>query len=107
VERLRTAAGDVRLMSPTVHEIRNAIRAATGRFEREVDATFTKEELQAICEALGTDVGEAERPSTTRMRRLIRAQVGIADAPETADESTFQKTDLETIADVVGASFES
>jgi hypothetical protein len=109
VERLRTAAGDVRLMSPTVHEIRNAIRAATGRFEREVDATFTKEELQAICEGLGVDVdvGETERPSTARMRRLIRAQVGIAASPETADDSAFRKADLRAVADAVGASFES
>ena len=94
-------------MSPTVHEIRNAIRAATDRFEREVDATFTKEELQAICEALGVDVDEARRPSTTRLRRLIRAQVGIAESPETADDSTFRKADLQAIADVVGASVES
>ncbi|MFB6083488.1 MAG: hypothetical protein ABEJ94_04505 [Halorientalis sp.] len=94
-------------MSPTVHEIRNAIREATGRFEREVDASFTKEELQAICRALGDDVDETERPSTTRMRRRIRAQVGIAASPETADDSTFRKADLRAIADAVGASFES
>lgn len=93
-------------MSPTVHEIRNAIRAATGRFEREVDASFTKEELQAICETLGVDVDEAERPSATRMRRLIRAQVGVAESLETADDSTFRKADLQAIADEVGASFE-
>ena len=93
-------------MSPTVHEIRNAIRATTGRFEREVDASFTKEELQAICEALGIDVDEAERPSTPRMRRLIRAQVGIAESLETADDSTFRKADLQAIADAVGVSFE-
>jgi hypothetical protein len=94
-------------MSPTVHEIRNAIRAATGRFEREVDATFTKEELQAICEALGVDIDETDRPSTARMRRLIRAQVGIAESPETADDSVFRKADLRAVADAVGASFGS
>jgi hypothetical protein len=107
VERLRKTAREVSPMSPTVHEIRNGIRAATGRFEREVDATFTKEELQAICEALGIDGGEAERPSTTRMRRLIRAQVGIAASPETADDATFRKADLRAIADRLGASVES
>jgi hypothetical protein len=94
-------------MSPTVHEIRNAIRVATDRFEREVDASFTKEELQAICSALGVDVDDAERPSTTGMRRLIRAQVGIAESPETADDSTFRKADLQAVADAVGASAES
>jgi hypothetical protein len=93
-------------MSPTVHELRNAIRAATGRFEREVEASFTKEELQAICETLETDVAEPDQPSTTRMRRRIRAQVGIAESPEAAAESTFRKADLQAIADAVGASSE-
>jgi hypothetical protein len=94
-------------MSVTVHEVRNAIRAATGRFEREFEASFTKEELQAICEALDVDVDESGRPSTTRMRRLIRAQVGIAESLEAADDSTFRKADLQAISDAVGASSES
>ena len=47
-------------MSPTVHEVRNTIRVATGRFEREFDASFTKEELQAICAALEIDLGGDE-----------------------------------------------
>jgi len=88
-------------MSPTVHDIRNAIRVATGRFEREIEASFTKEELQAICEALEVDIDETGRPSTTRMRRLIRAQVGIAESLEVADDSAFRKADLEAIADGV------
>ena len=91
-------------MSPTVHEMRNAIRAATGRFEREFKASFTKEELQVICEALEVDVDESRRPSTTRMRQLIRAQVGVAESLETADDSTFRKADLQAISDAVGAS---
>ena len=93
-------------MSPTVHEVRNAIRVATGRFEREIEASFTKEELQAVCEALEVDIDETGRPSTTRMRRLIRAQVGIAESPEAADDSTFRKADLQAIAEAVGASSE-
>lgn len=56
IGRLRVATGEWRIMSLTVHEVRNAIRAATGRFEREFEASFTKEELQAICEALEVDV---------------------------------------------------
>ena len=91
-------------MSPTVHELRNAVRAATGRFEREFEASFTKEELQTICEALGVDVDETGRPSITRMRRLIRAQVGIAESLEAAADSTFRKAELQAIADRVGAS---
>ena len=94
-------------MSPTIHEMRNTIRAATGRFEREFEASFTKEELQAICEALEVDVDESRRPSTTRMRRLIRAQVGVAESLEAADDSTFRKADLQAISDAVGASSES
>jgi hypothetical protein len=104
---LREATGELRVMSPTVHEVRNAIRAATGRFEREFEATFTKEELQAVCETLGVDLEGTGRPSTTRMRRLIRVQVGLAESPEAADDSTFRKADLQAIADGVGVSFES
>ena len=91
-------------MSPTVHELRNAIRAATGRFEREVEASFTKEELRAICEAL--DVDEAGEASTSRMRRLVRVQAGIEESLEAADDSTFRKADLQAIADAVGAASE-
>jgi hypothetical protein len=65
-------------MSRTVHEIRNAIRAATGRFEREFEASFTKEELQAICAAFEIGGEGSGRPSTARMRRLVRAHVGTA-----------------------------
>jgi len=93
-------------MSPTAHEVRNAIRVATDRFEREVKASFTKEELQAICEALEIDITGTERPSTARMRRLTRAQAGIAESPEAADDSTFRKADLQAIAEAIGASFE-
>jgi hypothetical protein len=103
---LRVVTGEWRVMSPTVHEVRNAIRAATGRFEREFGASFTKEELRAICEALEVDVDGAGRPSATRMRRLIRARVGIAESPEAADDTTFRKAELEAIANGVGASSE-
>ncbi|WP_058365652.1 hypothetical protein [Haloparvum sedimenti] len=94
-------------MSPTVQELRNAIRAATGRFEREVEASFTKEELRAICETLRIGVDGAGQSSTSRMRRLVRAHVGIAESPEAADDSTFRKADLRAIADGVGAEVES
>jgi hypothetical protein len=79
---------------------------ATGRFEREFEASFTKEELQAICEALEVDVDGTGRPSTARMRRLIRAQVGVAESLEAADDSTFRKSELRAIAEGVGASSE-
>ena len=96
-----------RAMSPTVHELRNAIRAATDRFEREVEASFTKEELLAICAALEIDGEESARPSTARMRRLVRVHVGVAESLEAADGSTFRKADLQAIADALGVTAES
>ena len=94
-------------MSPTIQELQNAIRVTTGRFEREIKASFTKEELQAICESLGIGVNEAGRSSTPQMRQLIRAHIGIAESREAADDSTFRKADLQAIADEVGATSES
>lgn len=83
-------------MSPTVHELRNEIRSRAGRFEREVDAQFTKEELAAVAEALGADVGEG-RPSKGAMRAAIRRRAGLADG-EDADGGAFTKADLEAVA---------
>ena len=94
-------------MSPTIQELQNAIRVTTGRFEREIKASFTKEELQAICESLGIGVNEAGRSSTPQMRQLIRAHIGIAESRGAADDSTFRKADLQAIADDVGAASES
>lgn len=94
-------------MSPTVHAVRNAIRASTGRFEREVAASFTKEELRAICEALEIDGEESGRPPTDRMRRRIRTAVGVAQSESEADGTTFRKAELTAIADALGASVES
>lgn len=84
-------------MSPTVHERRNEIRAAVGRFERETNAQFTKEELAAVAAAVGHDAGD-ERPSKGAMRRAIRRQVGL----ESGDGS-FRKSELATIADALDA----
>lgn len=87
-------------MSPTVHELRNEIRSRVGRFEREVDAQFTKEELAAVADALGADVGEG-RPAKGTMRAAIRRRAGLADG-EDADGSGFAKADLEAIAEALG-----
>ena len=83
-------------MSPTVHELQNRIRRNVGRFEQEVDAQFTKEELAAIADAVGEDV-EDPRPSKDAMRAAIRQHVGIADG-EDASGRAFAKADLEAIA---------
>ncbi len=86
-------------MSPTVHELRNAIRSRTGRFEREVSAQFTKEELAAIAQALSHDVGDP-LPSKGQMRAAIRRQTGLSDGAG-ADDGAFRKAELEVIADAV------
>jgi hypothetical protein len=86
-------------MSPTVHELRNEIRASVGRFEREVSAQFTKEELAAVAEAVGCDLGGG-RPSKSTMRADIRRQTGL-DEGEDADGSAFTKAELERIADAL------
>lgn len=92
-------------MSPTVHELRNRIRTSTGRFEREVDAQFTKEELAAIADAVGHDVGDG-RPSKGTMRAAIRRRTGAGtgadgDASEDASGGAFTKAELEAIADAL------
>lgn len=84
-------------MSQTVHELRNEIRASVGRFERELSAQFTKEELLAIAAALGHEV-EGERPSKGEMQTEIRRRVGLE-----ADAGSFTKGDLRAIADALAA----
>lgn len=86
-------------VSPTVHDLRNEIRTRVGRFEREVDAQFTKEELAAVAEGLGADL-EAGRPSKGTMRAAIRSRAGLADGDD-ADGSAFTKADLEAITEAL------
>lgn len=82
-------------MSPTVHDLRNEIRASVDRFEREVSAQFTKEELAAIVDALDAAAGD-QRPSKTAMRADIRRATRLDDGEE-VDGSSFTKADLEAI----------
>lgn len=86
-------------MSPTVHERRNAIRAAVGRFERDLSATFTKEELAAIATALGADTAGG----SAAVRASIRWRVGLSASVDTADSGPFVTAELRAIADAVGA----
>jgi hypothetical protein len=88
VGTLRKVHGEERIMSSTVNAVRNAIRVATERFEREVEASFTKEELQAVCETLEVDITKAGRPSTSRIRQRVRVDVDIAESLQAADDST-------------------
>ena len=87
-------------MSPTVHDLRNEIRTSVGRFEREASAGFTKEDLAAICDAVGRGVGEKPFPGKSEMRAAIREAVDALDDSVDADRS-FRKAELEAIADAV------
>lgn len=85
-------------MAKTVDDLRNEIRAGVGRFEREASAAFTKEELAAVCEA----VGARSRPGKAAMRAAIREQVASLADPDGENETQpFRKADLETIAAAV------
>jgi hypothetical protein len=86
----------------TKHDIRNGIRGGVGRFKREVTATFTKEELGALCVELEiADTADPMAPKTT-MRKRIRVAVRIADDRESASDATFSKRELAEIAAAIG-----
>ena len=89
-------------MTPTVHELRNEIRQAVGRFEREESTGFTKETLAAICEAVEYDIDTNRLPAKAQMRAGILYKIGRLDDddPDEADRS-FRKADLEAIAEAV------
>lgn len=89
-------------MAKTVDDLRNEIRVAAGRFEREASAAFTKEELAAVSEAVDADVNTAGRPGKGEMRSGIREQVdGLADPDGENETRPFRKADLEAIAAAV------
>jgi len=86
-------------MARTVDELRNAIRTEVGRFEREVSTTFTKEDLAAICEAVGYEIdASGQLPATAVMRAGILHRIGEleTDDPAQADRP-FRKAELEAI----------
>lgn len=87
-------------MSKTVDELRNEIRLAVDRFERVESTAFTKETLQAICEALDYELEGPDRPSKATMRAGIRYTLGLreADTPE-SEEPAFRKAELQAIAE--------
>ncbi|WP_083860412.1 hypothetical protein [Natrialba hulunbeirensis] len=86
-------------MAQTVDELRNEIRVAVGRFEREGSAAFTKEDLAAVCDEVGYEVETSGRlPPKAEMRAGILWKVGVVEeaTPETAP-SSFRKDELEAI----------
>ncbi|WP_049998778.1 hypothetical protein [Halococcus sediminicola] len=86
----------------TKHDIRNGIRGGVGRFKREVTASFTKEELGALCATL--EIADTTDPvtSTATMRQQIRVTVGLADSREDAADDAFSKSELKAISSAIG-----
>ncbi|WP_049981565.1 hypothetical protein [Halolamina rubra] len=86
-------------MAKTVDELRNEIRVATGRFEREISAAFTKEDLAALCDAVGYEIGGDSLPPKPEMRAGILEMIGdpVNGATDGIDRS-FRKGELEAIA---------
>jgi hypothetical protein len=87
-------------MAKTVDDLRDEIRVSTGRFEREISAAFTKEDLAAICEAVGCDIDRGSLPPKPQMRADILSEIETGDDDETAGTGRpFRKAKLEAIAE--------
>ncbi len=86
-------------MAQTVDELRNEIRVAVGRFEREGSAAFTKEDLAAICDAVEYEIETSGRlPPKAEMRAGILWKIGaLEENNPNAAPSSFRKHELETI----------
>ena len=86
-------------MTKTVDDLRNEIRLAVGRFEREESTAFTKETLAAICDAVGYEIETPPHPPKSEMRAGILWTIGerAEDDPANA-ERPFRKQELEAIA---------
>lgn len=87
-------------MAPTVAALRNEIRVAVGRYEREVSSGFTKEALAAICETLEADVETDVLPKKGVMRAAIAESVDGVDGSRDPS-SGFRKAELTAIASAV------
>ena len=87
-------------MTRTVDELRNDLRVASGRFEREISATFTKEDLAALCDAVGCEIDLEPLPPKPEMRAAILSEIGDDDEP-TGTDRPFRKAELESLADAL------
>jgi len=82
---------------PTVAELRNEVRRAVDRFEREFDAPFTKEDLAAVAGAVGHEVDGGRLPPKAEMRAAVRTRVDGLDG-DADPERPLRKAELETLA---------
>lgn len=86
-------------MAKTVDELRNEIRVGVGRFEREISASFTKEDLAGICAAVGYEIDQDRLPSKPVMRAGILREIGERPDDDPSDlDRAFRKSELEAIA---------
>jgi hypothetical protein len=86
-------------MGKTVDELRNEIRVSTGRFEREISATFTKEDLAALCDVVDYEITTDSLPPKPEMRAGILERIGERDDGVTEGiDRAFRKGELEAIA---------
>lgn len=86
-------------MTRTVDELRNEIRRAVGRYEREESTAFTKEALAAICDACDYEIPAGTLPPKSQMRAGIRWKVGLREDDEPdGPGGPFRKAELESIA---------
>jgi len=89
-------------MASTVAALRNQIRVAVGRYERQTSSAFTKEALAAICEHVDADIETEPTPPKAEMRAAILVAIGEAPTFDpSAHESAFRKAQLQTIADAL------
>ncbi|WP_226007447.1 hypothetical protein [Natrinema salinisoli] len=87
-------------MAQTVDDLRNEIRLAVGRYERQESTAFTKEALAAICDAVDYEIDTNRLPPKSQMRAGILWKIGVLDEdnPDKA-EALFRKNELKSIAD--------
>ncbi|MFD1564571.1 hypothetical protein ACFR99_13560 [Haloarchaeobius amylolyticus] len=86
-------------MTRTVDDLRNEIRLAVGRYERQESTAFTKEALAAICDAVDYEIDTNRLPSKPQMRAGILWKIGVLeeDDPDKAG-NPFRKEELKSIA---------
>ena len=85
-------------MAQTVDELRNEIRVAVGRFEREGSTAFTKEDLTAVSDGVGYEIDTSGRlPPKAEMRAGILWNIGVVEEVNPEEAPSFRKDELEAI----------